>query len=73
MAGFRPATIREAFQIPESYTILIVIAVGYEGDLSALKENHRKVSVAPRTRNPLAENFFFNKFKEPERDGSSGS
>jgi len=66
MAGFRPAVIREEFQIPESYTILIVIAVGYEGDLSTLKENHQKVSVAPRTRNPMEANFSFNRFVEPD-------
>jgi nitroreductase len=64
MAGFRPAAIREAFEIPEPYTILVVIAVGYKGDLSTLKENHQKVSVAPRIRNPLEENFFFNQFYE---------
>ena len=46
--------------------VLIVIAVGSEGDLSTLKENHQKVSVAPRTRNPLEENFFFNQFVEPD-------
>ena len=66
MAGFKPAVIRGAFGIPESYTILIAIAVGYEGDLSTLKENHQKVSLAPRTRNPLEENFFFNQFVEPD-------
>lgn len=66
MAGFQPAVIREEFNIPESYRILIVIAVGCEGDLSTLKENHQKVSLAPRTRNPLEENFFFNQFVEPD-------
>ena len=66
MAGFRPSVLREAFDIPESYTILILIAVGYEGDLSTLKENHQKVSLAPRTRNPLEDNFFFNRFVEPD-------
>jgi nitroreductase len=71
MAGFKPAAIREAFRIPESYTILVVLAVGYEGDLGTLKENHQKVSVAPRTRNPLEENFFFNEFEEPEDGGNS--
>ena len=66
MAGFKPGVIREEFNIPESYTILVMIAVGYEGDLSTLKENHQKVSVAPRTRNPLEDSFFFNQFKEPD-------
>ncbi len=66
MAGFRPDVIRDAFQIPETYTVLVVIAVGYEGDLNTLKENHQKASTAPRTRNPLEENFFFNRFEEPD-------
>ena len=66
MAGFQPGVIREEFNIPESYTVLVTIAVGYEGDLSTLKENHQKVSVAPRTRNPLEDSFFFNQFKEPD-------
>ncbi len=68
MAGFRPGAIRDAFQIPEAYAILVVIALGYEGELSTLKENHRKVSVAPRNRNPLEQNFFFNRFNEPETE-----
>ena len=59
--------IRGAFGIPEAYTILVMVAVGYPGDLSTLKENHQKVSVAPRTRNPLEENFFFNHFLEPDK------
>ena len=66
MAGFRPGVIREEFNIPESYTVLVAIAVGYEGDLSTLKDNHQKVSVAPRTRNPLETNFLFNQFEETE-------
>jgi nitroreductase len=67
MAGFNPAVIREEFRIPEAYAILVVIAVGYEGDLSTLKEHHQKVSVAPRTRKPLENNFFFNQLSEAER------
>jgi glutaredoxin-dependent peroxiredoxin len=69
MAGFQPSVLRQAFQIPESYTILIMLAVGYEGDLSTLKEHHRKVSVAPRKRRPLESNFLFNRFDEPETSG----
>jgi nitroreductase len=65
MAGFRPSVIRDEFRIPEGYAILVVIAVGYAGDLSTLKESHQKVSVAPRARNPLEHNFFFNRFSEP--------
>ena len=65
MAGFIPARIHEAFGIPEEYTILVVIAVGYRGDLETLNEKHREVSTAPRVRNPLEKNFFFNEYQDP--------
>lgn len=66
MAGFTPGKVREAFQIPEDYTILVVIAVGYPGDLETLNEKHREVSLAPRARNPIERNFFFNGYEEPD-------
>jgi len=66
MAGFRPEALREAFQIPPAYTILVMIAVGYKGDLDTLQEKQRNVSLAPRARNPLDRNFFFNRFPTPE-------
>jgi nitroreductase len=61
MAGFNPDAFREAFQLPADFTILIVIAVGYRGDLASLQERQRNMSMAPRTRNPLENNFFFNR------------
>jgi len=67
MAGFRPEALREAFRIPAGYTIAVMIAVGYKGDLATLQEKPRKVSVAPRTRNPLEQNFFFNTLPASER------
>ena len=66
MAGFVPSKLHEAFEIGEEYTVMVVIALGYEGDMETLKEKHKKVSTAPRTRNPLEEHFFFNQpYKEP--------
>src|ERR1700691_5421314 len=38
MAGFDQAKAREAFAIPEVYTIGSVMALGYEGELCALSE-----------------------------------
>jgi len=71
MAGFNPEVIRQAFQIPAEYVLLVAIAVGYPGDLSTLQEKHQKVSTAPRTRNPLEKNFFFDQFqKDAERTGA---
>jgi nitroreductase len=68
MAGFRPEALRDAFGIDREYTILVVIAVGYPGDPSTLKEHHRQMSTAPRTRNPLESNFFFNAYREPGKE-----
>lgn len=65
MAGFSPAKVREAWPIPEDHDIQVMIAVGYQGDLSLLKEYHQKVSTAPRSRRPLEQNFFFNRLPEP--------
>jgi nitroreductase len=64
MAGFSPNVIREEFSVPPDYTILVMIAIGYKGDLATLDERHQKVSMAQRTRSPLEKNFFFNAFSE---------
>jgi nitroreductase len=62
MAGFSPAKLREAFQIPKQYQLTVLVAVGYPGNLDSLDEEHRKMSTAPRKRNPLESNFFFDRF-----------
>jgi glutaredoxin-dependent peroxiredoxin len=64
MAGFKPEVLREAFRIPADYVILVVVAVGYKGDLATLQERHRALSLAPRTRNPLEKNFFFDRLPD---------
>ena len=61
-AGFSANVIREEFDIPDEYEIYVIIAVGYEGDISQLSEKLQEKSKAPRTRNPLPKNFFLNKF-----------
>jgi nitroreductase len=63
MAGFLPQIIKDEFVIPNEYEICVMIAVGYEGDISKLSESLQKKSRAPRTRNPLSENFYLNKFE----------
>ena len=61
MAGYAPAKVKELFGIPDEFEVLIAIAIGYEGDISTLAERHQKVSRAPRERQPLEENFYFNR------------
>jgi nitroreductase len=56
MAGFDQATTRQAFEIPESYALGAVIALGYQGEPSALAhEELIALETTPRTRKPLSE------------------
>lgn len=61
MAGYSPAKVKEFFDIPDEFEVLVAIAIGYEGDVSTLAERHQEMSHAPRQRNPLEENFYFNR------------
>lgn len=62
MAGFKPDVLRQEFGIPAEFTILVMIAIGYKGDLATLEERHQKLSLGPRMRNPLEKNCFFNTY-----------
>lgn len=53
MAGFDKKRAREEFSIPESYQPMVMIAVGYPGDLDDLPEDLREREVKPRERKPL--------------------
>jgi nitroreductase len=56
MAGFDHAAARQIFQIPDDYLLGAVIALGYQGEPSALaQENLLAQEIAPRTRRPLSE------------------
>jgi nitroreductase len=56
MAGFDSAAARRAFEVPEDYNFGSVIALGYQGEPSALTNpGHAAQETAPRTRKPLNE------------------
>jgi len=63
MAGFSPDMIRNEFDIPKEFKIIVMIAVGFEGDINKLDEKLQKISTAPRNRKPISENFFMNSIK----------
>lgn len=63
MAGFDSEIISEEFNIPNEFEIMVMIAVGFEGDINQLNEKLQMVSKAARERKPLEENFFVNSFK----------
>ncbi len=61
MAGYSQQKFKEAFHIPDEFDVMVVIAVGYEGDVSTLEERHQKVARAPRQRKPMEEIVCFNR------------
>lgn len=65
MAGFDPAKVRELLQIPEGYELLTISAIGYMGELETLPEDLREREILPRTRKPLAEIVFTERWNHP--------
>ncbi len=65
MAGLDPEAARKALEIPEEYVIGAVIALGYQGEPTALN-NERLLAqeIAPRERKPLKD-FVFSAWNTP--------
>ena len=60
MAGFSPRKVKDAFGFPNEIKVVIAIAIGYVGDITALDEKKQAMSHAPRQRKPLEEIVRFN-------------
>jgi nitroreductase len=59
MAGFDPEAARKALEIPETYDLGAVIALGYQGEPAALaNEQLLAQEISPRQRKPLKEFVF---------------
>ena len=58
MGGFDADKARTLFGIPEDYTAMAMIAVGYQGTSDTLNDKLRKRESAARERRPLGEKFF---------------
>jgi nitroreductase len=58
MAGYSVDRAREVFAIPDDWEPMAMIAVGYHGNVDALPEQQRRREKAPRTRKPLVEFVF---------------
>jgi nitroreductase len=55
MAGFDQAKAREALEIPETFAMGSVMAMGYQGDPSSLGEHYQAQEQSPRSRKSLSE------------------
>ncbi len=64
MAGFYPEKAAEAFQVPETFEPVAVFALGYLGNPDDLPEPLRERELAQRTRKPLSELVFGERFGE---------
>lgn len=58
MGGFDADAARQAFDIPEQFTCMAMIAVGYQTEETVLNDELKQLEVAPRNRSALEENFF---------------
>lgn len=65
MGGFNVDAIREAFAIPEQFTLMAMVAVGYAGDANQLSDDLKARELAARKRKPLADLFFDSAWNQP--------
>ena len=71
MAGWKEDKVKEALGFPESYRVLVVFALGYEGDVKSvwdeLEERIKDRLTQPRKRKSTRKNFFFGSFGTPQK------
>jgi nitroreductase len=60
MGGFDRAAVKQAFELPDNFDPLTVIAVGALGDIDAAAEDVRAREDAPRTRRSAADSVLVN-------------
>jgi nitroreductase len=67
MAGFNTTRARNEFNIPEGFTVLAMIAIGYpyRGDLDDLDEKTKAKELAARSRKPVGEIAFAGTWDAP--------
>ncbi len=65
MGGFDVAKTRAAFDIPDEYTLMAMLSVGYPADISTLSGEVLERETAPRSRRPLEELFYSGTWGHP--------
>jgi nitroreductase len=65
MGGFDAARLAREFNVPERFTPMAMIAVGYRGEPDMLPPDLKERELAPRKRRQLAETFFAGQWGEP--------
>ena len=62
MAGFDPLVVKEAFDLPEDYIVINLIAVGYPSSSDELSEKHLAAETSERSRKDETEVICYNKW-----------
>jgi len=65
MGGFDTDAARAAFHIPDGFTPMAAIALGYHASSDSLDEGFRSIEQAERKRQPVGECFFAGAWKTP--------
>jgi nitroreductase len=64
MGGFDPDRVKREFQVPDTFVPMAALSVGYAAAWATLPPDILAREQAPRSRRPLAENFFENTWGE---------
>lgn len=64
IAGFDPETVKSALGIPAELTPMLLVSLGYPGDKSTLRENHRVSEEGQRVRLPLETIYAWDSWEE---------
>jgi nitroreductase len=74
MGGFDAAKARATFAIPEEYTPMAMIAVGYQASPDVLDDETKAKELKPRSRKAIAEHFYAGRWGrlEPTESGERG-
>ncbi|MES2500436.1 MAG: nitroreductase family protein [Pseudomonadota bacterium] len=65
MGGFNADAARKVFKIPEQFTLMAMVAVGYAADIKTVTGEALSRETAERKRKPLAELFFDSAWDKP--------
>jgi nitroreductase len=65
MGGFNLDATREAFAIPEQFTLMAMVAIGYSGDANQLSDDLKARELTVRKRKQLADLFFDSAWNKP--------
>lgn len=65
MGGFNVDAARKAFSIPEQFTLMAMVAVGYAADIKTVTGEALNRETAARKRKPLSELFFDSNWNKP--------